>query len=476
MILERFYNEKLAQASFLLGCGASGEAIVVDANRDVDAYLDAATTKGLRIVGVTETHIHADYVSGSRELAERAGATLFLSGAGGPDWLYGFSDEPNVVVIRAGDVLRVGGVRLDVLETPGHTPEHLTFVITDERASDQPLGALTGDFVFVGDVGRPDLLERAAGVSGTMEIGARQLFRSLQEFKRRLPDSLIVWPGHGAGTACGKSLGGVPMSTLGYERATNWALSIDDEAEFVQHVLSGQPEPPRYFAQMKRINRKGPPLLGGFRTPPRLGGRRILDLLATEATILDVRSAGDAATGSVPGTLNIPLDRSFANWAGWLVPYDRPIYVLASGEEDAEEAVRDLHTIGLDDVRGRFGSDALRAYEAAQGPLAIVDQMSAPELAERHRCGDVCVIDIRGSGEYVEGHIPGVPNIPLGYLEERLAEVPRDRPVVVQCQGGTRSPIGVSLLRKLGYTNAINLTGGFIDYVDAGLPVEAVTA
>jgi hydroxyacylglutathione hydrolase len=223
MILKRFYDEKLAQASYLIGCAATGESIVIDANRDVAQYVDAAAREGVKVTHVSETHIHADFVSGSLELARRTGAEMLLSDEGDAAWKYAFVNAAGATLLRGGDTFMVGNIRIDVLHTPGHTPEHLSFLITDTLATSEPMGAVTGDFLFVGDVGRPDLLERAAGIAGTMETGARTLFQSLQRFKS-LPDYLQIWPGHGAGSACGKALGAVPTSTLGYERIVNWGL------------------------------------------------------------------------------------------------------------------------------------------------------------------------------------------------------------------------------------------------------------
>src|SRR5689334_6530796 len=234
VLLKRHYDEPLAQASFLLADTVAREAIVVDPNRDVDAYVKAADAEHLRIVGVTETHIHADYLSGTRELARRVGATAYLSDEGDADWKYGWAHEPNVKRVRNGDAIRAGRVRLDVLATPGHTPEHVSFVVTDEAASPEPVGVLTGDFVFAGDVGRPDLLERAANLEGTMERGAHALFASLARFREALPGHLLLWPGHGPGSACGKSLGGLPVTSIAYERQTNWGLRTTNEVEFVR--------------------------------------------------------------------------------------------------------------------------------------------------------------------------------------------------------------------------------------------------
>ncbi|HEX5632334.1 MAG TPA: MBL fold metallo-hydrolase, partial [Gemmatimonadales bacterium] len=340
MFMQRFYDHPLAQASYLIGCAASGEAVVVDPNRDIDQYLEAAQAEGLRITHVTETHIHADFVSGARELAHRTGARRYLSAEGGTDWQYAFAAADGAVLLRDGDALSVGNVRLDVMHTPGHTPEHLAFLVTDTATTDRPIAILSGDFVFVGDVGRPDLLEKAAKVEGTMVAGARALFRSLERF-RALPDWLQVWPGHGAGSACGKSLGAIPFTTVGYERIANWGVGTTDEEAFVRTVLEGQPEPPAYFAEMKRINREGPRVLGATLPPPHVDVAAIASALATGTVVIDARPAANHRAGHIPGTLNLPLGRSFTTWAGWLVPYDRDVVLIADGEA-AQAAVRDL--------------------------------------------------------------------------------------------------------------------------------------
>ena len=474
MILERFYDDKLAQASWLVGCAATGEALVVDPHRDVDVYVSAAEAEGLRITHVTETHIHADFVSGSRELAEATGARLYLSDEGGPDWRYAFAAEDGAVLLRDGDTFMVGNVRIEAMHTPGHTPEHLSFIVTDTAGADRPMGVFTGDFVFVGDVGRPDLLEKAAKVMGTMEAGARTLFRSLQRFKAQVPDFVQIWPGHGAGSACGKALGAVPQSTLGYERLFNWGLVEDDEEEFVRAVLAGQPEPPKYFAEMKRINREGPRVLGGFPRPRHLQEARLVELMESGALVVDTRSAADFAVEHVPGTINLPLNRSFTTWAGWLVPYGRDFYLVVDehATSAADEAVRDLAMIGLDRVAGYFTRRAVQAWKDEGRPLASVRQITSEELAGRLAAGEVNVLDVRGAAEWEAGHLPGVPNIPVGHLPDRLDEVPTDRPLVVHCQGGGRSAIAASLLQARGIRDVLNLTGGYQEWERAGHPVE----
>jgi hydroxyacylglutathione hydrolase len=390
MIVERFFDEKLAQTSYLIGCAATGEALVMDASRDVEQYVNAAARQRLAITHIAETHIHADFVSGSRELAERTGGRLHLSDEGGADWRYGFATEYDAVLLKDGDTFDVGNVKVDVLHTPGHTPEHLSFVITDTAAADRPMGVLTGDFIFVGDVGRPDLLEKAAGVAGTMEAGARTLFGSLQRFKRDMPDYVQIWPGHGAGSACGKSLGAVPQSTLGYEKLFNWGLAAETEEEFVAGVLAGQPEPPKYFAQMKRMNRAGPPVLGHRELPARLSASQLRPLPGNAGLVIDTRHARDFAAGHVPGTISIPLNRSFSTWAGWLVPYHRDFHLIIDHECEhcLAEAMHDLSMIGLDRVAGWFGLDVLDAVES-DGGLEQRSRSPASELAARVRTGAV---------------------------------------------------------------------------------------
>ena len=357
MIFKRFFDPRLAQSSYLLGCSSTREALIVDPNRDIDRYLEAAAQDGLRVAHVTETHIHADFVSGARELAQRAGARLYLSAAGGPDWQYRYAAEARATPMNDGDRITVGRIEVRALHLPGHTPEHLVFLITDTEVAGEPMGALTGDFLFVGDVGRPDLLERAVGTRGTMETSARQLYHSLQRF-REFSDYLQIWPGHGAGSACGKSLSAVPQSTLGYEKRFNWAFGVQNENDFVRAVLAGQPDPPRYFAQMKRMNLEGPRLLGQLPPTPRLAEDSLMSVLQSGGTVVDTRNPDEYGRGAIPGTINIPNTRAFPTWAGSLLPYDRELYLIVPEPVDGtvEDLVRSLAGIGMDRVAGYFGS------------------------------------------------------------------------------------------------------------------------
>lgn len=461
MFFQRVYEKGLAQASYIIGCQATGEALVIDPKRDIDDYLRIAEDEKLTITKIAETHIHADFLSGTRELAAATGAEVLLSDEGGADWQYRFDHTG----LNDGDTITLGNIRLEVMHTPGHTPEHISFLLTDTPAGDVPSMIFTGDFVFVGDVGRPDLLERAAGIAGTRETGAKQMFASLKRF-RALPEHVQVWPGHGAGSACGKALGAVPSSTVGYEMRVNWALQIDDEERFVRELLAGQPEPPKYFAQMKKLNKTGPVVLGDLPRPARMTVNQFTQARNRGLRIVDTRNKLSFAGGHVQGSVNIQDNKSFSTWAGWMLDYDTP-FVLIAPDERIEELTRALIRIGLDNVHGYVNDiDKLtqNGYE-----LEVLGQVSIRELAEN--TGDYFVLDVRGENEYQEAHIPAAKNIFVGYIEDRLDEIPRERPVAVHCVSGDRSSIASSLLASHGFTNVMNITGGIGDWRAQGNPV-----
>lgn len=471
MIVKRFFDTKLAQTSYLIACGRAHAAIVIDPLRDIRQYVEAAAAEGVEITHVSETHIHADFVSGSRDLARATGAKLLLSDEGDATWKYAYAKADGAQLVKDGDEVMVGNVRVRIVHTPGHTPEHISFLITDTAAADEPIGIVTGDFVFVGDVGRPDLLERAAKFEGTMEASARTLFQSLQKFKQ-YPDWLQIWPGHGAGSACGKGLSSVPQSTVGYEKRFNWAFGIEREQDFVNAVLEGQPEPPTYFAQMKRINKEGPAPYNPARMPSVWGLQALRDALASGTIIVDARARADFAAGHIPRTISIPLTKSFNTWAGWLLPYDRDFAVIVADAAAAEEAVRELAMIGLDRIAAIIGASVVSEWATTVGPLESVRQISAADLAEGQKAGMMSVLDVRGASEWGTGHIPGAPNIPLGYLRDQLASVDTSRTIVLQCQAGGRSAIAASLLQAAGIKNVVNLEGGFESWESAGCSVE----
>ncbi|MFL5621279.1 MAG: rhodanese-like domain-containing protein [Gemmatimonadaceae bacterium] len=472
MLLRRFYDENLAQASYLIACEETREAIVIDPNADAAQYVRAAGADRVRITHVTETHIHADFVSGASALADIAGASLFLSGEGSGQWGYADDALRGAGALRDGSVIEIGQVRVRAMHTPGHTPEHLTFFVSDLARGPAPVGAVTGDFIFVGDVGRPDLLERTVGVAGSMEDSARALYRSLAKLKRE-PDHLQIWPGHGAGSACGKSLGAMPQSTLGYERLFNWALAEMSESEFVAKVLEDQPVAPRYFAVMKRVNR-GTTERPKSATPKYAEFDELEAAIAKPILVIDTRPTRTFAAGHVPGTINIPLGKSFLNWTGALVPENADFYLIAetSSDDAIKVVLQDLCKIGVTRVRGIFRVGVLHEWESRRGPLQQVPQVDPPGLRELIGADGVQVIDVRNPDEWRRGHLPGAIHIPLAALPERLSEVDPAAPVILHCQGGSRSSIAASFLQAHQLDNVSNLAGGYEGWEKAGLEIE----
>ncbi len=452
MYFERIYEEGLAQASYLIGCQATKEAIVIDPKRDIDTYLEIARRKNFKITQVTETHIHADFLSGSRELARVTGATMLLSDEGGPDWQYQFEHKG----LKDGDTFMVGNIKFEVMHSPGHTPEHISFLLTDTPASSKPSMIFTGDFVFVGDVGRPDLLEAAAGIKGSRIVGAKQMFESLKRF-RALPDYIQVWPGHGAGSACGKALGAVPGSTVGYEKIANWALQYDEEELFVKALLEGQPEPPVYFAMMKKLNKVERPVLTQVPRIEEWTKERLQEALDANMTIIDTRSKMLFAYGHIPGTINIQNNNAFSNWAGWLLDYEEPVAVIC-GAHEIDEITRKLMRIGLDNLVGYF-TDIDGWIE--EHPMQRLNHIEPSELETVLKKNNAVVVDVRGINEYNAGHIKDALHIQLGDLPHRLNELDKDKNIIMHCAGGDRSSTACSILQKHGFKKVTNLAGGY---------------
>lgn len=469
MLLKYFYDDKLAQASYMVGCAKTGEALVIDPMRDITPYLRAAEKEGLRITHVAETHIHADFVSGLRELAAATGAAMYVSDMGDSDWKYSFADDRNVIPVRDGDRWSVGNIRVEVIHTPGHTPEHIAFLITDTAGADRPIGIFTGDFVFVGDVGRPDLLEEAAGFIGTKDTGARQQFHSVMRLKQ-MPDYLQIWPGHGAGSACGKALGAIPSTTLGYEKLFNPAFQFTDENAFVDWLLSGQPEPPRYFARMKKVNKEGAALLDAV-SAPAVGDRAALDvLLDSGALVIDLRDAEAYRTEHLRGTISIPAtSTSYSTYIGWLVDYAAPLYFIAPHADAVPDILTALRAIGVDNVPMVFMPDVVRGGE----PLAPITSEDLKVMLARDEVSTL--IDVRGKTEYDEVHLEGARHIPWGYLPRHLDSLPREGRIVLYCASGYRSQIGASLLRAHGFDHVLNLADGQ-DHWEQALPTESAEA
>lgn len=466
MFFRSFFDENLAHMSYLVGCQRTGEAIIIDPARNLEMYKETAEKEGLEIIAATETHIHADFVSGSREAAKQLGATLYLSDEGDENWKYQYIDEVNHVLLKDGSTFTIGLVEFQVMHTPGHTPESISFIITDKGSgSTKPMGIFSGDFVFVGDIGRPDLLEKAAGVKGTADLGARQMFHSLKKFKS-LPDYLQVWPAHGAGSACGKALGAVPVSTVGYEKLNNWALKIEDEEKFVTALLTGQPEPPAYFAMMKKVNKLGPDYLndGPIKT---LSSVEELERFSSETVILDTRSAKDFAASHFKGAINIPFDKSMTNWAGWLIGYDQNI-VLITPEKDLDSIRKALASIGLDKIVARV-EPAITLEDTSN--LENYHEIDVHQLQKLLNDDQYHLIDVRNQSEWDDGRIESAQHIMLGTLKNRLNEIPAGKKYIVQCRSGARSAIAASILQANGLHDVYNLKGGYIAWKKENLPI-----
>ena len=474
MFMRMIYDEKLAQAAYLIGCQRTGEAVVIDPERDVDRYIDLAEANGLRIVATAETHIHADFVSGSRELAERIGAKVYVSDEGDADWKYEWLDKKlgggwyDHQLLKDGDSFRVGNIELKAIHTPGHTPEHLVFLVTDHGANaTEPIGIATGDFVFVGDLGRPDLLESAAGIAGMMEPSARRLYETLHKLDD-IPDFVQVWPAHGAGSACGKDLGAVPTSTVGYEKRFNPAIrAAETEQGFVEFILSGQPEPPLYFANMKRDNKIGPPVLGGLPKPTKMTAKQVAALDARVVAIVDTRPWVEFRSGHIKDSLYFPLNKSFNTDVGSMLHETDEIYLIVD-EEQLEEAVRDLIRIGFDRIRGWCPADLIAALPG----LATIDEMGVDEAVGRVESHEVRVLDVRRRTEFDGGHIPGAMNIAHTRLASRLDEVPRGSKVLVNCRSGGRSSRAAAYLKRAGF-EVVNLRGGMSAWEASAAGIES---
>ena len=471
MLLERIYDEDLAQASYLIGCQASGEALVIDPRRDLGEVLSRAQAHGLRIVAVTETHIHADYLAGTRELAAATGATVYVSDEGGPDWTYG-PEFDGAVRMKDGHRIRIGNLTVEAMHTPGHTPEHMSLLVTDGPQAAEPGYLFSGDFVFVGDLGRPDLLDEAAGGVDTRFVGAQQMYASLRDRFLALPDYVQVHPAHGAGSACGKALGAIPSTTVGYERAFAWwshYLRNDDEQGFIDELLGGQPDAHAYFGRMKRQNREGPAVLGTLPDLVEYTPDRLRQELEEDRVILvDTRHNSLVHEGTVAGSLNIPGAAKTASFGAWA--YDpesetRPVVLLADSDEDARRMRDHLVRVGIDAVRGWIGSlDGL--------DLVVPRQVSPTELDD---VDHVMLLDVRNKTEFASGHVPGAHQLSGGRVLWHLDELPERGTIVSYCQSGVRNSVAASALRRAGYDVA-EMEGSYQGWVSVPGNVPAVPA
>jgi hydroxyacylglutathione hydrolase len=468
MFLRMVYDDKLAEGAYLIGCQQTGEAIVIDPERDIDRYERIAAANGLKIVAAAETHIHADFLSGAREFAEK-GAKVYLSDEGDADWKYQWlSKKPgggtyNHRLLRDGETFTIGKIEFKAVHTPGHTPEHISFMVTDRGGgADKPIGVATGDFLFVGDLGRPDLLETAAGQAGKSDPSAHRLYATVRKFMD-WPDYLQVWPAHGAGSACGKALGAVPQSTVGYEKMFNPSIrAAASERAFVDYILDGQPEPPLYFARMKRDNKQGPRVLGGIPKPRQMTASDLAAIDGRTTAIVDTRPWAEFKKGHVPGALWLPVNNSFSTDAGSFIDEREAIYLIVEPSK-LDEVIRALIRVGLDNITGWFDAAQLPSAGIALEPTREVSTAEAQAMIVAEA---PFILDVRRHSELAEGHLPDALNIAHTRLLSRLAEVPKDRPILVNCRSGARSGRACSLLQKHGY-KATNLAGGFLAWQES---------
>lgn len=459
MYFKQFYLGCLAHASYLIGSG--GEAAVVDPQRDVEQYISEAEAEGLKIKYVIETHLHADFVSGHHELAERTGAKIVFGRKAGAAFDYAPAKDD--------DEFRIGKVVLRVLETPGHTPESISILVTDTEVSNEPQKVLTGDTLFIGDVGRPDLV---SSKGFTAEQMAGMLYDSLHGKLLKLGDAVEVWPAHGKGSLCGRNMSNETSSTVGWQRRSNYALRPMEKEEFVKMMTSDLPEAPAYFSKDAEINRGGARPLAELPRPTALAPVEVNKLAGCGATILDIRANTEFGAGHVPGALNIGLGGPFDPWAGQLLKFDAPVVIVAEDESKVDEAVKGLARVGIENVKGYLagGMDAWRRAGLGVGMIAQISVEDLSGLLDSQK--DLQVIDVRQPGEYRAGHVPSAVNAPLARVDERASEFDPNRRTAVICGGGFRSSAASSILERLGFKNLLNVLGGTGAWINAGYPVE----
>lgn len=459
MYFKQFYLGCLAHASYMIG--SDGEAAVVDPQRDIDSYVDEARAQGLEIRHVIETHLHADFVSGHHELAHRTGAKIYFGEKAGAKFDH--------VPVREGDEIRMGKVVLRFLETPGHTPESVSVLVFDHAVSEAPKAVLTGDTLFIGDVGRPDLL----GSKMSAQELAGMLYDSLHRKLLVLPDSVEVYPAHGAGSLCGRNISSETSSTIGQQRQFNYALRPMPKEDFVRMMTTDLPEAPDYFARDVAINREGASELDDLPDPEPLGARDVEALQSKGAIVLDTRPAAQYGASHVPGSLNIALSGQFASWAGALISPQLPILLVSEEQDEVREARTRLARVGLENVAGYLAGGLLEWHRAGL-PLATTEQISVEELDARIREGRAArVLDVRRAAEWQTGHIAAAVHVPLNTLAQTAATLPKEEPLAVVCAGGFRSSIGTSILEQQGFTKITNVVGGMAAWKNANLEMAA---
>ena len=461
MYFKQFYLACLAHASYLIG--SQGEAVVVDPQRDVDQYLSEAEMNGLKIKYVIETHLHADFVSGHRELAARTGAEIVFSEKAGATFPHR--------AVREGDEITIGKVVLRIIETPGHTPEGVSVLVIDTEVSPQPQKVLTGDTLFIGDVGRPDL---AGGKGYTPQMMAEMMYDSLHQKLLQLSDDVEVYPAHGAGSMCGRNISTETSSTIGEQKISNYALKPMSKEEFVRMMTSELPTAPAYFSEDAEINREGAGPLAALPKPAALSPLEVADLISHGYVVLDVRSAAEFGAAHVPGSINIGLGGQFAIWAASLISLQSPIVIVADSEAKVDEAQTRLARVGIERAQG-YLSGGMNAWSEAGLEVTAVPQITVDQLNDLIASQtDFRVLDVRRPPEYTSGHVPGAIAEPLSNLKERVPvlELEPSKLTAVICGSGYRSSAATSILQQHGFANLVNVTGGTNAWIDAGYPVE----
>ena len=458
MFIKQFVDAGLGNSSYLVGSQESGVAVVIDPVRDADMYISAAQEAGVRITHALETHLHADFVSGSRELASRAGAAIHASAAG--------ELESEHVPLREGDVVQAGDLTFQVLETPGHSPEHISFVLLDPGTG-RRVALFSGGALIVGGAARTDLLgdEHA-------EPLAHQLYHTMHEKLSPLPDDLAVYPTHGAGSFCAAPGGQERVTSMGAERRHNHLLQASSEEDFVRRALSGLPSYPVYFRRLRAVNQKGPRVLGGIPDLAPLSPHEAKRRIDQGAVVVDTRAGPAYAAGHIPGSFGVPLREGFASWVGWVVPPDRPLVIVSKGRERHYEITRQLVGIGYDDLAG-FVEGGVAAWGEAGLPVTSMEVVSVSELADRlGGPNPPLVLDVRQDSEWEEGHIPGAVHIEGGSLPQEAKKLPRARPIAAHCGSHNRSATALSILEQQGFRDLILIHGGWSAWEKAGYDIE----
>jgi hydroxyacylglutathione hydrolase len=461
MYFKQFYLGCLAHASYLIG--SEGEAAVVDPQRDVAQYIEEAAAQNLKIKYIIETHLHADFISGHRELAEKTGAEIVFGSQAGARFAHR--------AVQDGDELTIGRATLRIIETPGHTPESICVLVTDADGAETPPKLLTGDTLFIGDVGRPDL---AGGKGYTSQMMAAMMYDSLHEKILKLEDAVEVYPAHGAGSMCGKNLSTETSSTIGQQRKFNYALQPMAKDQFVAMMTTDLPEAPAYFSRDAEINRSGAEALDHLAKPQAMSPKEVREASQHGCVVLDVRSAAEFGAAHVPGSLNIGLGGQFASWAGSLIPLTAQIIVVADSEQQVDETQMRLARVGLERVNG-YLSGGVDAWRAAGFEIAQVPQITVAELHDLLKSKpDLQLIDVRRPGEYNGGHAPRAVAAPLAKFRDTLGSLNLngDKPIVIICAGGYRSSAATSIAQQFGFNHLLNVTGGTAAWIKAGYEVE----